>query len=535
MQSQSFKECFREGSFQLMENNYTKAREFFEKAWKYDSTSANIAYLIGYCYLQSPVDRYKAEGFLERACKYITKQYSVEDPLEKSAPPLALYYYGQALHFNYRFTEALTSFSKFRKFAQKDKNIIAELDRWIEMTLTGMELTHRPAAVEIINLGDSINSQWPEYSAVISADEQMIIYTTRRPNSTGRQKTEDGYFEDIVVSYKKANGTWTSPVSLGKKVNTVGHEASINLTPNGQTLIVYRTQQVVNGKDTSENGNIYYTNFNGKEWGPLKEFEADVNSPYHESHACLSADGNLLFFTSERPGGFGGKDIYRCVKLPNGKWSKALNMGPAINTEFDEDGAFIHPDGRTFYFASNGHQSMGGYDIMVATLGEDNKFSNVRNMGYPINTTGDDVFYVTSPDGRRGYLSSAKSNGYGSQDIYCVKFPGAAEPNLALFKGQFVPAAGSVPPDNIQVAVTDDDNGEIVNMVRPNPRNGSFALILAPGHSYSMSYQDEYGEEFFSEQIFVSGEMTYQEIQRAIKLQPVKLGGKPKLLEKPTN
>lgn len=518
-----------------MESNYGKAREFFEKAWKWDTTSSNMAYLVGYCYLQSSANRYKAEGFLERACRNINKQYSAEDPVERGAPPLALYYYGQALHFNYHFTEALTSFSKFRKYAQKDKALIIQLDRWIEMTLTGMELTNKPAAVEIINLGDSINSEWPEYSAVMSADEQMLIFTTRRPNSTGGKKTEGGFFEDIVVAYKKANGQWTSPVSLGKKVNTNGHEASINLTPNGQTLIVYRTQQVISGKDTSENGNIYYTTFNGREWGPLKEFEADVNSPYHESHACLSADGNLLFFTSERPGGYGGKDIYRCVKLPNGKWSKALNMGPAINTEFDEDGAFIHPDGRTFYFASNGHQSMGGYDIMVATLGEDNKFTNIRNMGYPINTTGDDVFYVTSPDGRRGYLSSAKSGGYGSQDIYCVKFPGAPEPNLALFRGQFVPAAGNIPPDNVQVVATDNESGEIANIVRPNPRNGSFALILEPGHQYTMSYQDDNGEAFYTEEIAVAGDMTYQEIQRAIKLQPVRMGEKPKLLEKPTH
>ena len=295
---------------------------------------------------------------------------------------------------------------------------------------------------------------------------------------------------------------------------------SINLTPDGQTLIVFKND--AGGKNPEGDGNLYYTTYDGKDWSLLKEFGSNVNSTYMESHACLSADGNVLFFASERPGGFGGKDIYRCIKLPNGKWSKALNMGPIINTENDEDGGFIHPDGQTFFFASNGPKSMGGYDIMFATLNEDNKFTNVTNIGYPINTTEDDVFYVTSPDGKRGYFSSAKPGGFGEEDLYQISLTETKETFLALFKGQIIPAEGEELPDNINIVVTDKESNEVIGTYRPKLVNGTFTTILPPGKEYNFSYQTDNNEEFYNEDVFVTSDVSYQEIKREVSLEPVK-------------
>ncbi len=305
---------------------------------------------------------------------------------------------------------------------------------------------------------------------------------------------------------------------------------SINLTPDGQTLIVFKND--AGGKNPEGDGNLYYTTYDGKDWSLLKEFGSNVNSTYMESHACLSADGNVLFFASERPGGFGGKDIYRCIKLPNGKWSKALNMGPIINTENDEDGGFIHPDGQTFFFASNGPKSMGGYDIMFATLNEDNKFTNVTNIGYPINTTEDDVFYVTSPDGKRGYFSSAKPGGFGEEDLYQISLTETKETFLALFKGQIIPAEGEELPDNINIVVTDKESNEVIGTYRPKLVNGTFTTILPPGKEYNFSYQTDNNEEFYNEDVFVTSDVSYQEIKREVSLEPVKLIGKIKVNQK---
>jgi len=520
----SYKTYFQEGLYLLLEGNYEQAQDNFEAAYKMDSSTANINYLLGVCYINSAQKKASAERHFAKAINKISKSYKADNPEEKSASPLASFYYGKALHVNYKFDQAIVQYDEFSaKYADsKEWKKMAAKEK--ATSVLAKEIVANPLIIKIENMGDSVNSIYPEYSPVLSADERTIIFTTRRPNSTGGIRTPDGqYFEDIVVSYKDNAGKWSSPVPLSKNVNTEGNEATINLRPDGQTLIVYR--------DDAGNGNIYYSTFEGNDWSALQEFGSDVNSKYFESHACLNVDGTILFFTSDRPGGFGGKDIYRCIKLPNGKWSKALNVGPDINSDEDEDGAFMHPDGTTFFFASKGKKSMGGFDIMFATLNEDNKFTDIANIGYPINTTDDDVFYVTSPDGKRGYFTSDKVGGFGEKDIYKLSIPESKETSLALFRGQIQAAPGEKLPENLLVVVTDKSTGKIVGTYLPKP-NGTFSTILPPGQEYSFSYQTNSGEEFYNEDIFVTNELTYKEISREVILEPVKIKGKVKAKEK---
>jgi hypothetical protein len=518
-----YKEYFMEGSYLLLEDEPELALLNFKKAYAFDSTSSNINYMLGIACLLSSKHKAEAEYYLQKSVANISGKYKSDNSKEKSAPPLSHFYYGKALHFNYKFDQALKEYAAFKpSINPKDLEYVKMLAREELSATTAKNLTNFPLNVKITNLGDAINSEYPEYSPVFSADERTLIYTTRRPTLNGLQDREGNYYEDIVVSYKDDAGNWSKPVPLG--INTMGHEACINLSADGQTLLVYKNE--AGGSNPLGNGNIYYAEYNGKNWDTLKEFGSDVNSIYMESHACLSADGNLLFFSSERPGGFGGKDIYRCIKLPNGKWSKALNMGPRINSEYDEDGGFIHPDGQTFYFASNGPGTMGGYDVLYATLNEDNKFSNVTNIGYPVNTTDDDIFYVVSPDGKRGYFASTKEGGYGDKDIYEITLEEKREVFLALFKGQILPAEGETLPEDIQIVVKDKESGEVIGISRPKLENGTFSTILPPGKEYNLSYQVNNGEEFYNEDIYVSNEYAYQEYKRAVNLEPVKIKGR---------
>ncbi|MCU0360998.1 MAG: hypothetical protein MUF75_09820 [Bacteroidia bacterium] len=519
----TYKSYFEEGSYLLVENDPAGALRNFEIAYRMDSSSANINYMLGICYLQSAMKKTRAEYHLAKAIQNISNSYKADMASEKAAPPLAYYFYGQALHVNYKFDEALKQFGEFNRYVDpKDKEYMKMLEKEVATSTLAKKMIADPINVLISNLGENINSEFPEYSPVLNADENVLIYTTRRPSSTGGQKTPEGdYFEDIVVSYKDENGNWGPPKSLSDNVNSMGHEASINLSPDGQILIVF--------KDNNGNGDIYYTSFDGTEWSTLNEFGSNVNTEFWESHACLNADGTVLFFASDRPGGYGGKDIYRCVKLPNGQWSKALNMGENINSEYDEDGAFIHPDGQTFFYSTNGYKTMGGYDIMYATLNEDNKFSNATNIGYPINTTDDDIFYVTSPDGKRGYFSSAKKDGYGKNDIYKITIAEPREKFLALFKGRLIPAEGEILPEHLIIVVRDKESNEIVGTYRPRLENGSFSTILPPGREYNFSYRTEAGEEFYNEDVSVSRNQSYQEIKREVNLEPVKLVGKVKV------
>ncbi len=514
----SYKDYFKEGSYLFLEENYDVALVNFLKAYELDSSSANINYNVGVCYLKSPTQKNKAERFLTKAVAHVDSKYRIDDATEKNAPPLAYFYYAQALQINYHFDEAIANYNKFAPLVATDKEWTKDLIYYKKQSEYAKEQVAMPLPVLISSMGDSINSEYPDYSPVLSADERTMIFTTRRPNSTGQEKTPDGqFFEDIVVSYRDNEGRWSKPVSIGNNVNTTGHEASINLSPDGQTLIVF--------KDDGGNGNIYFTQWDGKTWGPLESFGSDINTKSWESHACLNADGTILYFVSDRPGGQGGRDIYRSVKLPNGKWSKSLNIGPTVNTPYDEEGAFIHPDGKTFFFASKGHRSMGGFDIMFSIIDEDNKFSEPFNMGHPINTPDDDVFYVTSPDGKRSYLSSAREFGLGEKDIYMVTIPEAKEKALALFKGQIIPADGEQLPEDIVIVVKDKVSGDIIGSYRPKIVNGTFSTILPPGKEYNFSYQAN-GQEFYNEDVFVSNELNYQEIKKEINLEPVKIAGK---------
>ena len=512
--SGSYTDYMKEGMFLVGEENYDMALRNFLEAYKQDSSSSNVNFNVGFCYLNSSNNKVLAEGYLAKSLKDISKNYQIDNPNEKSAPPLAVFYYGKALHINYKFDEAQIQYDNFLNTYAKDKATKDDVAYFKAQNEFAKEIVAVPINVKIQNLGDSINSEFPDYSPVLSADESSLIYTTRRNTGTGGERLQDGqYYEDIVISYKDANGVWSTPKSVSQNINTAGHDASINLTADGQTLIAFR--------DDSGDGNVYFSSWDGKDWSPLQSFGSDINSKYWESHACLSADNNTLYFVSDRPGGYGGRDIYRCVKLPNGAWSKALNVGPTINTKYDEDGPYIHPDGLTLIFASSGHKSMGGFDIFFTTIEEDKKFAEPVNMGYPINTTDDDVFLVTSPDGKRGYFSSSTDGGKGAKDIYMMSIPDAKEKPLVLFKGAILTENGQKLPDDILIVVTNKETGEVVGYYRPK-ENGTFATILAPNKNYNFSYQIK-GQEFYNEDIYVSSDLAYQEIKKEINLDPVNL------------
>ena len=511
-----YSDYIREGIFLVAEENYDMALKNFLEAYKLDSTSANVNFQIGFCYLNTSTNKSLAEDYLARSIKDVSKNYQNDNPNEKSASPLAYFYYGKALHINYKFDEAMTQYNFFETKYAKNKEVKEEVVFYKSHTEFAKELVAKPINVKIESLGDSINSIYPEYSPMLNADETTLIYTTRRNTGTGAEIMQDGqYYEDIVISYKDVNNNWSSPKSISQNINTNGHEASINLTADGQTLIVY--------KDDGGDGNIYFSKWDGKDWTSIQSFGSDINSKYWESHACLSADNNTLYFVSDRPGGYGGRDIYRCVKLPNGLWSKALNVGPTINTKYDEDGPFISADGITLNFSSIGHKSMGGFDIFVSMIEDDKKFSEPINIGYPINTTDDDVFFVTSPDGKRGYFSSAKAGGLGDKDLYKMAILDAKEKLFVLLKGAIIPAEGEKLPNDILITVTNKSTGEIIGNYRPK-QNGTFTTVLTPNINYNFSYIIK-GQEFYNEDVFVSNDSVYQEIKKEINLDPINLLG----------
>ncbi|MBN8697525.1 MAG: PD40 domain-containing protein [Bacteroidetes bacterium] len=512
-----YRQKFTEGNYLILEGNYFQALKNFLEAYQIDSSSSNINYKVGICYLNTITEKSKALYYLEKAVLKTTTKYTDLEPREENAPVNAFYYYGKALHQNYKFDEAIANYEKFKSYLKaSQKDMIADVDRQIAIANNAKALVSAPINVVIKNLGDSINTAYPDYSPVLSADEETMIFTSRRPGSTGGDKTiEDQFYEDIYISYKKTDSTWTAPVSVSSNVNTFTHEASVGLTADAQTLLIYKD---ANG------GDIYYSTLDGENWTFPMAMGSDINSPSWETSACLSPDGNTLYYVSDRKeGSLGGRDIWKCVKLPNGKWSRSMNVGAPINTPFDEESPFIHPSGNILFFSSNGHKTIGGFDIFFSTLNEGN-WEAPLNIGYPINTTDDDVFYVTSPDGKRGYYaSSSRAEGYGEKDIYIITIPERKEQPLVLIKGVIIPAEGTQLPSDLEIVATNNETGIVTGVYKPLMRDGSFTIIIPPNSNYTLSYQKD-GQEFYSEVMEVPADAAYQEINRELKLKPVNFG-----------
>lgn len=480
MNKKEFRYYFAQGNIMLLENFYDTGLATFGYIYRMDTMNANVNYKIGYILLQIPGSKTLAQRFLEKAVLKISPKYLEDEPSEKRAPVIALYYMGQALHINADYMRAIDYFEKYKTAKGKKitKQELDDVNQRIEWCFNAIELKKNPVACKITNLGDSINSEFPDYSPVITADEDMIIFTSRRPGTggLGNKTIDDKYYEDIWVCYRKPDGTWTQARSIGTTINTTDNEATIGLSPDGQQLFIY--------KDDKGDGNIYFSELNGTDWSvPEKVGEenkpaTDINSVSWEPSACITADGNTIYFVSDRKGGYGGRDLYQIVRLPTGYWSLAKNLGPVINTPFDDDAPFIHPDGRTMFFSSKGHKSMGGFDVFY-TVKNDTGWSPPQNVGYPINTPDDDIFYVISADGKRAYYSSSKTGGLGEDDIYRIDLDVSLVDAVVLLKGKITYNGKDSLPTGTRIVVTDLESGETFPEVRPNASNGRYILILS--------------------------------------------------------
>lgn len=388
------------------------------------------------------------------------------------------------------------------------------------------KISPKPAAdtvkIMIVNLGKTINSPFPDYAPVISADGEELVFTSRRP-STERdiKKNKTGMESVYSSSYDSKKKKWNDAKILAESINQPGrHNSAIALSNDGQRMLLYRDDQ-------SGNGDIYESKLEGENWTTPVKLPEPVNSKEHESSASISPDGRTIYFVSNRKGGKGGRDIWLCRMDNNGAWGNAENLGGSINTTEDEEGVFIHPDGKTLYFSSKGHNSSGGYDIFRSVL-ENGTWSEPESLGPKINTPDDDVYFVLAANGITGFYASGKPGGLGDKDLYEIRFTPLkapkkeSGPQLTLLKG-LITDEQSGKPLEASIEIIDNVKNEVISKITSNSSSGKYMVSLPSGKNYGVVVKAK-NYLFHSENVNIPYSAGYQEVIKDVPLKKLEVG-----------
>lgn len=454
--------------------SYLNALEIYrELETKYPNADI-LHFRIGVCLLHKSDEVELAAGYLEAVKKSNPKALDID------------YYIASAYHLNREYEKAIESINLCVANKRTSPETKTKAERLRRYCTNAIDLEKTPVDVKISNIGNPVNTQNSEYVPVVTSDDSLMFYTYVGESSIGGLQSYPGqpdsggiYFEDIYYSHRVKND-WSEPAPLDNHINTIGHDAAVGLSNDGQILIIY--------KDESGGGDLFLSQLNGEEWSIPQPIEGEVNTGAWEGHATFSADMRIMYFASERSGGYGGRDIWMASLMPDGKWGNVRNLGPKVNTEENEDSPYLHPNGLILMFNSEGHNSMGGYDIFQTELSPvDSMWSepgDAQNMGFPINTPGDDKYFVLGTDGKHGYYSSGAAGGYGHQDIYLITG------DLRVKDPYLCQVTGTVTLDELPIGadlVVKDEEGKLRNFyVHANSVTGRYLVNLPAGRDYNI-------------------------------------------------
>lgn len=540
---QTYKKFMKQGNRHYKAGYYEKAINYYKKALKLRKGNVKATYQLGLSYLYSSDEL--------PALEHLRKVYFLDPKIDKHIE----YQLGLAYTYHMRFEEARQVFERYsdKRFSRK-----TDVDMRIRQCATADSLSRHPLNVEIDNLTD-INSRFNDYTPLIMDGGNTLVFTSNRPGSTGGIKLYDGsYYEDIYIA-KKHGGAWGSVNKVGTAVNVKYHDAAGSISPDGRFLYMYYEYG---------GGNIYTSRKNGNYFDEPIPLSEEINSVFWETSATITGDGNTLYFASDRPGGFGGLDIYRSERRKDGEWGPAVNLGDKINTANNEDAPYITPDGTRLYFGSSGHPGMGGEDIYYVDLDE-GRPGAVMNMGYPINSVFNDNYFMPTEDLSEGYFASMRPGGLGAADMYHVSLKpekraeknlmASNEPNVASPEPVSAPAEASQPNETVyydkellkkqeskevvtvlrgkvidantgdalqaELKLVDNTSNRVLARVQTDPSSGDFELVIPHGGNFGVSTRKE-GYLFNSLNFELPEFQEFQEIDTHILMRRAEAGSK---------
>lgn len=527
-------------NYKAGKGTYDIARDHYLFANQYNPENPQLNYKLGVCYLFTD-DKY-------RAIDYFLKAYTLDHEVSKNIN----YLLGQSYQLVLEFDNAIRHYNMHMDAIPPDVKIEYEevLNKRIQECENGRKLEKNPIRVILKNLGDPINSKYDDYNPLFASGDTTLFFTSRRPFEKSKRNDIDNKYNEDIYSSSFSGGIFGQAKRLDKPFNSPNNDALVAFSPDGNSAIIY--------KGHIDGGQIEISEYDQEkmEWSKPKGIKGKIGSKQGETSAAFSPDMTELYFVSRNKNlSLGGKDILISKLNEKGKWSDPVNAGKTINTPYDEEGVFLTPDGKHLYFASKGHNSMGGFDIFHSEKGTGGSWSDPVNLGYPVNTPDDELFYITDQTGAHGYYSTIREGGKGSKDIYKVIYLGSEkelmfktldqliagpEPKKTGFlsipalitldatfalKGVVMDTIGEHVPVGSRIIFTDPASGRMETSVVSDSITGRYTAslpepkvygveIIAPGYLYFLDILD------------LSLENSDQMVERNFYLQEVEVGTK---------
>jgi outer membrane protein OmpA-like peptidoglycan-associated protein len=482
--------------------SFDKALPLFEGAIKEGVDDPMVHYKLALCYSEADAtdDKLKAIPHFEKVLSSELKQF--HDQVN--------YKLGELYLWDGQLDKAESTLTSYRKTIKSDQKMIRQIDKTLAMVQNARKYIGQPREVTVRNLSSTINSNLTEYNPVVSADQGIMAFTKLRPND-GKTRTTDKFIEEVFYSTNHS-GAWSEPILID--IASEYNVGTAGLSADGQHMLIF-----IGGPEGT--GDLYMIDKRGDSWTKPAPLGPSINSKYLETTGSMTPDGKTIYFASNRPQGFGGLDIYVSHKNDKGEWGPAENLGPTVNSADNEDAPFIHPDKWTLFFTSDGHSTMGGRDIFLTRL-FNNEWTAPENLGYPVNTTLDDNYFTLSADGRLGFFASDRKGGFGGQDIYSIDMP-EEESNipLTMIKGRILNSETGKPMPTT-IYMVDNSSGKKLDFVyQPDPITGDYLIILPPSGHYDMIIESE-GFLPYTLNINVPGQTYFYELYQQIALEEIR-------------
>ncbi len=532
---------------QEKKGSYQQAIDYLLIAHKYNPDNAELNYQLGVCYIQMYDEL--------NGIKYIDEAFNLNPNVSEDIH----FWMGRAYHLNCKFDDAIDEYKAYRDaFSERELKRKGDvINKYIKECEVGIELINKPVSVIIDNLGSDVNSSYPEYSPIFAPYDSIVFFTSRRPETIGgkrNRKISNEYFEDVYYT-SALNKKWQAPEQMKKPINSKGNDASVAVNPVGNGILIYRGKKgmgdiFISFKRTKNNGEQVWTK-------PKQVIKRINKKNSRESSLTFNSDSTVVFFVSNRKKGYGGKDIYMSMRRGNSNngWTKPANIGGDVNTIYDEEAVFLLNNDSILYFSSRGHNTMGGFDLFRSYKLPDGRWSEPENVGYPLNSPGDDMFIFVNKDKRTGYYTSnGQEDNYGDLDLYEFFFytpkdiMNDAEDDLIAYIKKPVNEFSMEPPVEIKtmrltvvtgivseyetmkplyarIEIVDNATQEVIQTVMTNASNGEYTVMLPSGKDYGMSVNAD-GYMFHSENFNIPETSGYQEIRKDIQLLPVNPGSK---------